>query len=225
VERRVAQGRPADRPADRAPEPDADRSRRWVGLGGALGFGLLALVAYSVGDEGTRRLYNHFVWQALAFLEGHAAIDYPVASTAGHVGNAFFQDVMPVPGPSGEPTGFGLIPFPPLPALLLVPFVAVWGIDTDHQAIAGLFGAVDVMLAWWMLGRLPIGTAARAVGTMFLGFGTVFFYAAELGTTWYFAHVVAVGCALLAVGTSLQGDRAATTNDPDDRATRRPRID
>ena len=164
MERRVAQGRPPDRPADRAREPDADASRRWVGIGGALGFGRLALFAYSVGDEGTRRLYNTFVWQAVAFLDGRAAIDYPVASAAGHVGNAFFQDVMPVPAPSGEPTAFGLIPFPPLPALILVPFVAVWGLDTDHRAIAGLFGAVDVMLAWWMLGRLPIGTPARAIG-------------------------------------------------------------
>jgi hypothetical protein len=226
VERRVAQGRPPDSPANRVPEPDADTSRRWVGLGGALGFGLLALFAYSVGDEATRRLYNHFVWQALAFLDGRAAIDYPVARTAGHAGNAFFQDVMPVAGPGGEPTGFGLVPFPPLPAVMLLPFVAVWGIDTDHQAITGLFGAVDVMLAWWMLGRLPIGTAARAVGTAFLGFGTVFFYAAELGTTWYFAHIVAVGFALLAIGTSLAGDPAAATNDrragqtPNDHETR-----
>jgi hypothetical protein len=206
VERRVAQGRPPDRPADRGFEPDDRWARRRVGIGGAIAFGVLALFAYAVGDDGTQRIYNHFVWQALAFLDGRTAIDYPVAATDGLPGNEVFQDVMPVQGPNGEATGRGLIPFPPLPALLLTPFVALWGLATDDQAIAGVLGALDVVLAWWMLGRLPIGTGARVVGTAFFGFGTVFFYTAELGTTWYFAHVVAVGLALVAVGLALQAD-------------------
>jgi hypothetical protein len=209
VERRVAQGHPPDRPADRSIGPDAVASERWIGLAGALGFGLLALFAYSVGDEGTIRFYNHFVWQAMAFLDGRAAIDYPVAPSADLPGNAFFQDVLPLRGPDGAPTGQGLIPFPPLPALLLTPFVALWGVRTDAQAITGLFGAVDVALAWWVLGRLPIGTGTRVVATLFFGFGTVLFYAAELGTTWYLAHVVAIGFLLLAIGIALGADPRA----------------
>jgi len=181
-----------------------------VGVAGLLGFGALALVAYGIGDEGTVRLYNHFVWQALAFLDGRAAIDYPVAAVLDLPGNEFFQDVLPLTGPSGEPTGRGLIPFPPLPAILLMPFAAVWGLRTDVQAIAGVLGAVDVAVAWWMLGRLPIGTAVRAVTTLFFGFGTVFFYTAELGTTWYFAHVIAVGLGLLAVGLAVGADPDAS---------------
>jgi len=42
-----------------------------------------------------------------------------------------------------------------------------------------------------------------------LGFGTVFFYAAQLGTTWFFAHVVAVGLTIVAVGIALRADRQA----------------
>jgi hypothetical protein len=44
---------------------------------------------------------------------------------------------------------------------------------------------------------------------VFFAFGTVFWYAAQLGTTWFFAHVVAVTFALLAIGIALGGDRAA----------------
>jgi hypothetical protein len=209
VERRVAQGRAPDRPADRSPKPEDGPSRRWIGVAGAFGFGLLALFAYFVGDQGTDRFYNHFVWQALAFLDGRAAIDYPVAGSGALPGNDFFQDVLPLIGPDGEPTGRALIPFPPLPALLLVPVVALWGLATDDQAIAGVFGAVDVAFAWWLLGRLPVGTGARVAGTLFFGFGTAFFYAAELGTTWFFAHVVAVGFGLLAVGLAIGADPAA----------------
>jgi hypothetical protein len=213
VDRRVAQGRPADPHAIRTPAPGEIASSRWVGLFGALGFFALALLAYFVGDEGTVRFYNHFVWQALAFLDGRAAIDYPVASSGDLPGNWFFNDVEVILGPDGQPTGFGRIPFPPLPAVFLMPFAAVWGIRTDSQAIAGLFGAVDVAIAWWMLGRLPIGTFARVAGTLFFGFGTVFFYTAELGTTWYFAHVVAVGLAMVAVGLALGADPHAAEDD------------
>ncbi len=213
MERRVAQGHPPDGPADRPLERAGEASAFRTGLAGALGFGVVALLAYTVGDEGTRRLYNHFVWQALAFLEGRAAIDYPVAASAGLPGNAFFQDVLPLLGPDGEPTGRALIPFPPLPAILLMPFVAMWGVTTDGQAIAGVLGAADVALAWWMLGRLPIGVRARVATTIFFGFGTVFFYTAELGTTWYFAHVVAVGLALVAVSLALRADPAAVRDE------------
>jgi len=215
VERRVAQGHPPDRPADRSPGPDTTASSWWVGIGGALGFGLLALFAYSVGDDGTVRFYNHFVWQALAFLDGRAAIDFPVAGSGDLPGNDFFQDVLPLRDADGNLTGRGLIPFPPLPAVLLMPFAAMWGLRTDAQALAGVFGAVDVALAWWVLGRLPVSIVARIAATLFFGFGTVFFYAAELGTTWYFAHVVAVGLALLAVGIALGADRDAAQDEDD----------
>jgi hypothetical protein len=188
-------------------------SERWIGVAGALGFGLLALFANWVGDEGTIRFYNHFVWQALAFLDGRASIDYPVPPTADLPGNWFFNDVLPLRGPDGSPTGQGLIPFPPLPAVLLMPFVAVWGIRTDAQAVAGLFGAIDVALAWWVLGRVPVSTGIRATVTLFFAFGTVFFYAAELGTTWYLAHVVAVGFLLVAVGIALGADPGAAEDD------------
>jgi hypothetical protein len=41
------------------------------------------------------------------------------------------------------------------------------------------------------------------------GFGTVAWYAAQLGTTWFFAHVCALTFALLALGVALGADPAA----------------
>jgi hypothetical protein len=48
----------------------------------------------------------------------------------------------------------------------------------------------------------------RLAVTIFFGFGTVAWYAAGLGTTWFFAHVVALAPLLLAVGLALGGDRS-----------------
>ena len=69
------------------------------------------------------RIYDHFEWQAQAFLEGQTAIRYPVGSMDPCSGNACFNDVRPVPSSDGVPRGD--IPFPPLPAVVLLPFVAL----------------------------------------------------------------------------------------------------
>jgi hypothetical protein len=150
------------------------------------------------------RFYDHFVWQAAAFLEGHAAIRYPVATTAERIGNWFFQDVLPIGRVDGA--WRGLIPFPPLPALLLVPFVALVGLDVDDQLLFTVLAAIDVAICWWMIGRLRVSAAVRVATTVFFAFGTSFWYTAQNTTTWYQAHIVAVGLTMLAVGLALEAD-------------------
>ena len=46
----------------------------------------------------------------------------------------------------------------------------------------------------------------RLATTLFFAFGTVFWYTAQLATTWYQAHIVAVGLTFLAIGLALGGD-------------------
>ena len=197
----VAQGRPSDPGQDQAASGPAT-----IAVAVATGV-LLAIAAFAVYRvTHADRYYDHFVWQAAAFLEGQAAIRYPVATTAERIGNWFFQDVLPV----GRVDGIerGLIPFPPLPAVLLVPFVAAFGLATDEQLLFTILAAIDVALCWWMIGRLPVSTAVRLGTTVFFAFGTAFWYTAQNTTTWYQAHIVAVGLTMLAVGLALGADQS-----------------
>jgi hypothetical protein len=204
VDRRVAQGR------SQPPSADPPAPSPFVAIAFGLGLVAIALLVYTISHP--FRYYDHFEWQAMAFLEGKAAIRYPVDATPDGPGNAFFQDVLPVPrDPDGVPRG--VIPFPPLPAVLLVPFVALWGHATDGQMIFAILGALDVGLAWWVLGRLPVRTWVRVATTVFFAFGTVFWYAAQIGTTWYQAHVLAVGLALAAIGVAIGHDRNAARDE------------
>ena len=179
---------------------------------------VLALVAFAIYRlTYADRFYDHFVWQAAAFLEGEAAIRYPVATSAERIGNWYFQDVLPV----GRIDGIdrGLIPFPPLPAVLLVPFVAAYGLDADDQLLFTILAAIDVAICWWMIGRLRVSFFVRLATTLFFAVGTVFWYTAQNTTTWYQAHIVAVGLTMLAVGLALGADDArhqagATGGDP-----------
>ncbi|HYK95241.1 MAG TPA: hypothetical protein VE011_05145 [Candidatus Dormibacteraeota bacterium] len=175
-----------------------------------IGGGLMAAALAAYWLPGSDRFYNHFVWQALAFLHGRAVIDYPVNAGGFPRGNDWMQDIYPLAQLTGDPTTTGgLLPFPPLPAIVLVPFVAMWGLATDIRAVSVLVGAIDVGVAWWALGRLPVSRRIRLATTVFFAFGTVLWYAAQLGTTWFFAHVVAVGFILGAVGVALGADRGA----------------
>ena len=174
----------------------------------------LAVVAFAIYSA-TRidRVYDHFVWQAAAFLEGQAAIRYPVDAAPGApMGNWFFQDVLPVV--TGDGVARGLLPFPPLPALILLPFVAAFGLATDDQLLFTTLAAVDVAICWWMLGRLRLDLMVRLATTIFFAFGTTFWYAAQQTTTWYQAHIVAVGLAMLAVGLAIAADPAAQDDEP-----------
>ena len=203
MDRRVAQGR--SQPA----HPDPSATFVAISVGSALI--AIALVVYTLSHP--TRFYNHFEWQALAFLEGQTAIRYPVEASATSRGNAFFQDVLPVASSDGVPRG--VVPFPPLPAIVLVPFVALWGLAANGQLVFAILGALDVGLAWWVLGRLPVRPWVRFTATAFFGFGTVFWYAAQIGTTWYQAHVLAVGLAFAAIGVALGADRDAAIREDD----------
>ncbi len=177
-----------------------------------IGAGLIALALGAYWLPGTERFYNHFVWQALAFLDGTAVIDWPLPA------NEWMQDIYPLRELDGSPTG-ALLPFPPLPAILLLPFAALWGLATDIRLVSVGLGAVNVGLGWWALGGLAISRRIRLATTIFLGFGTVHWYAAQLGTTWFFAHVCAVTFLLLALGLALRADPAADGAPTDDPGT------
>ena len=166
-------------------------------------FVTLALGIYAFSNPSRSGLYNHFVWQADAFWHGRFVISYPV--TTGPFTNSYFQDVMPLPSVPGTPS-YGLLPFPPLPAVILMPFVAIFGIATNSQLVGVVIGAINVGLAWRMTSRLTQSRAAAFLATLFFAFGTVHWYAAMLSTTWFLAHVVALTFVLLGVTLCLDAE-------------------
>jgi hypothetical protein len=171
-------------------------------------------ILYAVSNPVHWNVYNHFVWQADAFLNGRPWFFYPVPPGGDIPENDYLRDVLPLTLPNGTPDGRALLPFPPLPALVLLPFVAVFGWATDQEWVAIGLAAAGVGIAWWMLGALRLRTSVRALATLVFATGTTWWWAAAVGSTWYLAHLVAVDTALLAVGIALRHDRWAS--DPAD---------
>ncbi|HEY8199705.1 MAG TPA: hypothetical protein VIF44_08015 [Candidatus Limnocylindrales bacterium] len=163
------------------------------------GFAVLGVVVYVFSNPERQNIYDHFVWQADAYLQGRAWIPWPL--TDGEFQNGYFQDVYPI----GE--GRALVPFPPLPAIVLLPAVAAFGLATDAALVAAVLGGLNVGLAYRMVWRLTTAPLVAILATLFYGFGTVAWYAAMLGSTWFFAHVVASTFLLLAITAALDAER------------------
>ncbi len=171
----------------------------WIGLG----FVFVALTVYVLSNGERRNTYNHFVWQAEAFLDGRFLITWPVDE--GPVTNAHFNDIFRPP----DRPRLALLPFAPLPAVLLLPFVLVFGVATNAAMLAAVLGAINVGLAWRLTIRLTSNRWVALLATAFYGFGTVAWYAAMLGSTWFLAHVVASTFLILAITAALDGERAS----------------
>jgi hypothetical protein len=207
VDRSIAEGPVA------APVPAPAVGRTATIVVGVL-LALAAFIVYSWSNPVHWNAYNHFVWQADAFLHGRAWFPYPVPPGADLPQNDYLQDVYPLRDAAGNPNGTALLPFPPLPAVVLMPFVALFGLATDQEAVSILLAALGVALAWWMLGGLRLRASVRAAGTIIFATGTVWWWAAAVGSTWYLAHLVAVDLALVAVGVALRHDAAAVAERP-----------
>lgn len=95
--------------------------------------------------------------------------------------------------------GVWYVPYPPIPAVLLLPFVAVFGPEFHQQLASSIFGGLSVGLAWLVLGRFALTTRARLGLTAMFGFGTVLWFVAETGSAWYLGHVVAVMFSMAAI--------------------------
>ncbi|MGH9143786.1 MAG: hypothetical protein ACRD2I_21840 [Vicinamibacterales bacterium] len=167
-------------------------------------FVIVALGIYGFSNPARSGWYNHFVWQADAYLHGRFGIAFPVND--GPFVNGYFQDIMPLPSEPGAPS-LGLLPFPPLPAVMLMPFVAIFGLATDAQLFGVVLGAINVGLAWRLCTRVTENRAAAFLATLFFAFGTVHWYAAIISTTWFLAHVVAITFLLLGITLALDAER------------------
>jgi hypothetical protein len=146
---------------------------------------LLALVAYWLTgptDAGS----DSFVPLARAFLDGRLSI--PVDRP--------WLELVPAPG------GGQYSPFPPVPALVLMPVVAVANLlgvgEPASNAYAAVVGAANVALAFWLLGRIGVALVQRQLLTAGFAFTTHWWVAGMAGTHLW-AQTIGVTFTLLAL--------------------------
>lgn len=102
------------------------------------------------------------------------------------------------------------VSFPWFPALLMLPFVAIWGMKFNDVIFTVCVGALNPVLVFLVLRKLvALRLSLRSLSddlwlTACFAFGTVHFYCSVLGQVWYTAHVVGVTLTCLYVLAALQ---------------------
>jgi hypothetical protein len=133
--------------------------------------------------------YNNFVLLAQALLHGHAWIDWPgdYIDALSYGGQHYVIEA-------------------PLPALLLLPFVSVFGGQTNQTLLGVVLVAVAIGAAWELGERFGVRRSNIVWICAFLLAGTDLLWCAVLGDVWFLAHVSAVCFTMLAL-VELAGKR------------------
>jgi len=90
------------------------------------------------------------------------------------------------------------VSFPPFPALVMLPFVAAFGYDTNDVLITVLVGGLNAVLVFWFLQLLVLrghSTRTRRENlwlTYAFAFGTVAFFVSVRGEVWFTALVFGI---------------------------------
>lgn len=158
----------------------------------ALGIWLVAFILY----WGTARVFDHATTPDVAYFN--------------HLADAFLQGRLSLAAPPSTHDltryqGQWYVPFPPLPALLMVPWVALMGVSTLNTVFfAALFGALNVALLFLLLAGLAqaqwthLSLADNLWLTLLFGMGTVHWYMSTIGSVWFIAQICTVTFVALA---------------------------
>lgn len=162
---------------------------------------LVAFLVYWTTGEGHPTVYNYYVRLADAFLHGRLyLLDNP----------SWLNEL--VPNPSGA--GFYVV-YPPLPAFIMTPLVALFG-TTLNQTLVGLFFAAATVPLAFLVARdaskkptdnPPANRKTYIWFAALFGFGTIFWYLASLGSVWLIAQVIATFFMFLALHESFNKNR------------------
>jgi hypothetical protein len=106
-----------------------------------------------------------------------------------------------------------LVSFPPFPAVVMLPFVAIWGLQFNDVLFTALWAALNPMLLFLLLRDLKArGLSSRTATddlwlTAMFGVGSVYYFCAVVGQVWFTAQIVAVTLSIGYVWASIGARR------------------
>lgn len=167
----------------------------------ALVVGVVAWVVY----WGTARYFDHATTPDVAYFN--------------HLADAFLHGrlYLAAPPDTHDLTFYGgrwYVPFPPLPALLMLPWVAWRGVETLNTVFfVTLFGALNVTFIFLLLSALArrqwthLSNVDNLWLTLLFGLGSVHWYMATIGSVWFIAQICTVTFVALAVWLAIDWPR------------------
>jgi hypothetical protein len=202
-----------------------------------------AYLGASGGRLRQHSMYNHYVYLAEGWLHGRLALagGPPNENDWAKVDVFKLRDGRELRGSYGSKTGgptdrfyplrgpsetvpeseivsraaLRYVSFPPFPAVLMAPFVAIWGLQFNDVLFTALWAAVNPALLFLLLGDLRRrGLSKRSVSddlwlSVLFGVGSVYYFCSVIGQVWFTALVVGVSVSIGYCWASLDAERPA----------------
>lgn len=200
-------------------------------------------LAIYLGTAGSRLLKQssdtHFLYQARMFLQGRldlghsappnmndwAEVEYLKLKDGRTIAGAFlkaqpskfrllgakFENVEQADIASREKKYY--VSFPPFPAVVFLPLVAIFGMQVNDVIVTILLAALVPALLFLILRRFAErGESRRSEEddlwlTAMFGLGSVFYYSSVMGQVWYTAHIVSNVLVVTMLLAALEGRR------------------
>jgi hypothetical protein len=136
----------------------------------------VAFVVALLSSHFRSTMFNNYVRLADAMRHGHLWIDYPGRWMDAALYNGKYYTVDA-----------------PFPALVMLPFVLLFGATANQTTVAIAIAALIIGLAQRLLVNLGVARTPRLFLLLFLFAGTDVWWCAELGDVWFLAHLCAMG--------------------------------
>jgi len=185
--------------------------------------------------------YNHYVYLADGWLHGRLTLAGPPPNEndwakidvlklkdgrelrgiyGGRVGGSperFYpmrgDSFIVTPGEIATRSTVRLVSFPPFPAVVMLPFVAIWGLQYNDVLFTALWAAINPTLLFGLLRMLRARGYSRRSEvddlwlTAMFGVGSVYYFCAVVGEVWFTAEIIGVTLSIGYVWGSLDARR------------------
>lgn len=139
----------------------------------ALLFFVTTFLVYYLSGEGGATPFHYFVPLADAFLHGRL---YLVENIS------WLNELIDI-------NGKYYVIYPPMPAIFLLPQVAISGLKANQTLASVFWGSLNVSLIFLLMRKLTHNRNLQVMMSFLIGFGTIHWYLASIGKAWYFAHI------------------------------------
>ncbi|MBE5039181.1 hypothetical protein [Ructibacterium gallinarum] len=132
--------------------------------------------------------YNSYVLEAMRWLEGHLDLgrNYDYLEIAQYGGKYY-------------------VSFPPIPAVILLPFAALFGLHTPDHLIAVTIGMIGALYALRLAFSAGMGFPAAVLWTLLLTIGSNFLHIGYRADVWYFAQTCAFTFTMMSLYYAAEG--------------------
>ena len=144
----------------------------------------------------------HFIYQARAWLDGRLDVDPAVLPNLEDWACVRPPNVR-CQGRSAQPGDRWYVSFPPVPAVVMLPFVALHGYQFNDTSFTVALAALALVLAYRFLRTLVPSPDAAGLALV-LGFGTLFFSCAIRGEVWFTAEILGTVFTFLYLNASVR---------------------